>query len=756
MNSNEGIRQRLENLFSGISKGLPKTGTLSTEDLGRPETDRPRGWSWELDSAGRYTWCSPEIELAIGLKSDDLLGKEIFSYGFTAEAADELKQLIDSGQPIQHLLLDFENPQGEPCTILLRSHQLTDKKGMPKGYRGISQVVDAERSQKTRMAVTLPTPPEDVGAITVPELAASWGQILGYEDDRGNLRPIDNLDQPVPLIAVHTQNRLVIPLRVQDEIIGVIELDGKDADDPWTDEDRILAEAVAHEFAITLQDARTHQLTSQALEEMREADRLKSQFLANMSHELRTPLNSIIGFSRVILKGIDGPVTENQEQDLSAIYNAGQHLLGLINDILDLSKIEAGKMELTFSEVDLPEIIRGVMSTAVGLVKGKPIELVIDLPDDLPGIQADNIRLRQILLNLVSNATKFTEEGHIGISVRSLERAGHPEIVIAVFDTGHGIAPEDHEKIFEPFSQVDASPTRKTGGTGLGLSICRHLVELHRGVLWVESIPGEGSTFAFTIPYELKEREKEEPAPLILCVDRDSDVAYQYRRLLEDAGYRFHVVTKPSHTYEIAKAIKPDAILLDLLHPDPDIWQIMTEVLGDDEFNATPILLTEYDEGQRKGVILHITQFISKPIRENSLRQILQALDCDQKSTFLVVEEISDESDRVRAAIEGGRLGTVLIADSLEDASLLIDRNSPEIIILSLTYPGLSEYAEGFFLQKINAETRVIGMLPDALKSDDLEMLINLSKILEEVAVRPLEDHNKNVAAIIQSIAPRG
>ncbi|MGB2895886.1 MAG: ATP-binding protein [Anaerolineales bacterium] len=756
MNSNEGIRQRLENLFSGISKGLPKTGTLSTEGLGRHDTARPRGWSWELDSTGRYTWCSPEIEKAIGLKPDDLLGKEIFSSGFTAEAADELKQLIDSGQPIQHLLLDFENPQGEPCTILLRSHQQTDKQGLPKGYRGISQVIDAERSQKTRMAVTLPTPPDAVGAITVPELVASWGEILGYEDDRGNLRPIDNLDQPVPLIAVHTQNRLVIPLRVQDEIIGVIELDGKDADDPWTDEDRILAEAVAHEFAITLQDARSHQLTSQALEEMREADRLKSQFLANMSHELRTPLNSIIGFSRVILKGIDGPVTENQEQDLSAIYNAGQHLLGLINDILDLSKIEAGKMELTFSDVDLPEIIRGVMSTAVGLVKGKPIELVIDLPDDLPSIQADNIRLRQILLNLVSNATKFTEEGQIGISVRSLERGGHPEIVIAVFDTGHGIAPEDHEKIFEPFSQVDASPTRKTGGTGLGLSICRHLVELHRGVLWVESIPGEGSTFAFTIPYELKERENEDLAPLILCVDRDSDVAYQYRRVLEDAGYRFHVVTKPSHTYEIAKAIKPDAILLDLLHPDPDIWQIMTEILGDDEFNTTPTLLTEYDEGQRKGVILHITRFISKPVRENSLRQILQAMNCDQKSTFLVVEEQSDESDRIRAAIEGGRLGTVLIADSLEDASLLLDRSSPEIIILSLTYPGLSEYAEGFFLQKINAETRFIGMLPDTLTSNDLEMLINLSKILEEIAVMPSEDHNKNVAAIITSIVPRG
>ncbi len=756
MNSIEGIRRRLENLFSGISKDLPKTGTLSTDVLGLPETDRPRGWSWEIDSAGRYTWCSPEVEKAIGLAPDDLIGKEIYSSGFNAEAAAELNKLIDSGQPIQHLFMDFENPQGEHCTILLDSHLLTDKQGNPKGYRGISQIVDAERSQKSRMAVTLPIPPDSIDAISVPELAASWGQVLGYEDDRGNLRPIDDLDQPIQLIAVHTQDRLVVPLRVQDEIIGVIELDGKGGDDPWTDEDRVLAEAVAHEFAITLQDARSHQLTSQALEEMREADRLKSQFLANMSHELRTPLNSIIGFSRVILKGIDGPVTENQEQDLSAIYNAGQHLLGLINDILDLSKIEAGKMELTFSEVDLPEIIRGVMSTAVGLVKDKPIELVLDLPDALPSIQADNIRLRQILLNLVSNATKFTDEGHIGISVRLIERGGQPEVVIAVFDTGHGISPEDHEKIFEPFSQVDSSPTRKTGGTGLGLSICKHLVELHRGVLWVESVPGEGSTFAFTIPYEVNEQEKEELAPLILCVNRDSDVAYRYRRILEDAGYRFHVVTKPSHTFELAKTMMPDAILLDLLHPGPDVWQIMTEMLGDETLDATPILLTEYNEGHGKGVILNITHFLTKPVRDNSLRHILQALNCDQKSTFLLVEEQPDESDRIRAAIEGGRLGTVLIADSLEDASQLLDRSSPEIIILSLTYPGLSDYDDYFFLQKIDAETPILGILPDTLTSNDLKKLIDLSETLEKVATRPSEDHYKNVAAIIKRIAPRG
>ena len=197
-------------------------------------------------------------------------------------------------------------------------------------------------------------------------------------------------------------------------------------------------------------------------------------------------------------------------------------------------------------------------------------------------------------------------------------------------------------------------------------------------------------------------------------------------------------------------------ILLDLLHPDPDVWQIMTEILGNEEINTTPILISEYDEGQRKGVTLDITRFLTKPVRENSLRQILQALNCDQKSTFIVIEEQLGESDRIRAAIEGGRLGTVLIADSLEEASQLLERSSAEIIILSLTYPGLSEHPDDFFLQKIKAEIPIIGILPETLTSNDLEKLINLVKTLDEVATKSSEDHNKNVAAIIKRIAPRG
>jgi signal transduction histidine kinase len=221
-----------------------------------------------------------------------------------------------------------------------------------------------------------------------------------------------------------------------------------------------------------------------------------------MSHELRTPLNSIIGFSRVILKGIDGPITDVQQQDLTAIYNAGQHLLGLINDVLDLSKIEAGKMVLAFEDqVNLVELCQGVLTTIAGLLKDKPVQLESHFAPHLPKVRADPLKIRQILLNLLSNAAKFTEEGSIRLEAETqTDPQGQAEVILRVIDTGPGIAPKDQGKLFQAFSQVESSQSRKPGGTGLGLSICHHLVEMHGGRIGLISDVGKGSTFYFTLP----------------------------------------------------------------------------------------------------------------------------------------------------------------------------------------------------------------------------------------------------------------
>jgi signal transduction histidine kinase/CheY-like chemotaxis protein len=269
----------------------------------------------------------------------------------------------------------------------------------------------------------------------------------------------------------------------------------------FSEDDISVLQILTDQVAVAVDNARSYGLTQKAVDDIREADRLKSQFLANMSHELRTPLNSIIGFSRVILKGIDGPINELQQQDLTAIYNSGQHLLGLINDVLDLSKIEAGKMELAFeNDVNLTDIIKGVMSTTIGLVKDKQIELRYNITPELPLLRIDPMKVRQVLLNLMSNAAKFTEEGFITIDVAIKSGPDErPEVVVSVIDTGPGIAPEDQRKLFQPFSQVDGTLTRKTGGSGLGLSICNHLIHMHGGRIGLTSKVGEGSTFYFTL-----------------------------------------------------------------------------------------------------------------------------------------------------------------------------------------------------------------------------------------------------------------
>ncbi len=248
---------------------------------------------------------------------------------------------------------------------------------------------------------------------------------------------------------------------------------------------------------VALANQRLLREVQDANEQLRQLDQLKTQFLANMSHELRTPLNSIIGFSRVMLKRIDGPITPEQEEDLTSIYNNGQHLLRLINEILDMAKIEAGKMVLTFEQVNLIEIAQDALSTIRSLAQEKGLQLYTDLDPELPAIEADPVRLRQILHNLLSNAVKYTDHGHVWLRIQRQDE-GHVRITVS--DTGIGISQSDFDKLFAAFEQVDNSATRTVGGTGLGLPITKSLVTMHQGSIEVESEVGRGSTFHVVLP----------------------------------------------------------------------------------------------------------------------------------------------------------------------------------------------------------------------------------------------------------------
>ena len=243
-----------------------------------------------------------------------------------------------------------------------------------------------------------------------------------------------------------------------------------------------------------------HQQLTQLEKELIRADHTRGDFIATVSHELRTPLNSIIGFSKLLLNQKVGPLNQVQQTDLSLIYDSAQHLLSLVNNILDLSKIEAGKISLDMDWVTVEEIVVGVVAATYILIENKSIELYEEFEPGLPRVYADRDRIRQVVINMLSNAAKFTDQGRVTLKVTSMQRNGQDAVCFAVSDTGIGINPQDFNKVFEPFRQIDSSEARRAGGTGLGMAISYRMVQLHGGEMWIDSQPGLGSTFSFTLP----------------------------------------------------------------------------------------------------------------------------------------------------------------------------------------------------------------------------------------------------------------
>jgi PAS domain S-box-containing protein len=294
-----------------------------------------------------------------------------------------------------------------------------------------------------------------------------------------------------------TRSEVAVPLVAGDKVLGVLDVQD-DQPQRFTPGDLSVFSTLAGQIATALENAAFVEEVQQTAEQLCEVDRLKSEFMSSMSHELRTPLNSILGYTEVMLMGIDGELPSETMEDIQVIHENGQHLLNLINDILDLAKIEAGTMTLNLEAVEIAPLLEGVKTNNAGLLLNKPIEMVVEAEKGLPTIQADEVRLNQVLNNLVGNAVKFTEEGNI--TLRAFSDNGW--LCIDVTDTGIGISDEDVQKIFDRFTQADSSNARRAQGTGLGLAITLHLVQMHGGTIDVQSRPGEGSTFTVRLPID--------------------------------------------------------------------------------------------------------------------------------------------------------------------------------------------------------------------------------------------------------------
>jgi signal transduction histidine kinase/CheY-like chemotaxis protein len=570
-----------------------------------------------------------------------------------------------------------------------------------------------------------------IGSRSVIGYVTGYGQPLVVNDVTQD--PIFRPNALLPL----TQAELALPMKIGERVIGALDVQAVQTN-AFAPEDISVLQILADQVTVAIDNARSYEISQKAVEEMRELDQLKSQFLANMSHELRTPLNSIIGFSRVILKGIDGPITDLQNQDLTAIYNSGTHLLGLINDVLDLSKIEAGKMELSFEDgVNLADMINGVMSTTAGLVKDKPVRLVKELQADLPGVTCDAMKIRQVLLNLLSNAAKFTDEGTITVQAGTgRNERGRPVVTISVNDTGSGIALEDQEKLFKPFSQVDGSLTRKTGGTGLGLSICQHLINMHGGQIQLESEVGHGTRFYFSLPLPVPVQESQGGGRMILAVDDERQIIQLYERYLESHGYQIAAVTDPNEAVEVARQLQPAAITLDVMMPGKDGWQVLQELKADPATSHIPVIICSIMGEQDKGLRLGATDYLMKPILEEDLIEALNKLNNGEIQEVLVVDDDIEDLRLIEKSFQDHPQYHLRLVEGGANGLAALQQKRPDALILDLLMPVVDGFT---ILETLRAD-------PDLR---DLPVIVYTAADLDEA-------QREKLAALTQSTLHKG
>jgi PAS domain S-box-containing protein len=444
-----------------------------------------------------------------------------------------------------------------------------------------------------------------------------------------------------------------------------------------------------------------------------DASRAKSEFLANMSHELRTPLNAIIGFSEILEDQTFGELNPRQQRYITNILNSGRHLLDLINEILDLAKIEAGKLQLDLVTAAPAPLLLDAVNIVRTLANQKHIELVLDAPDELPKVDVDGAKLKQILYNLLSNAIKFTPEGgQVKLVAHRAQRAGF--LQIAVSDTGIGIKPEDQKRIFSEFEQVDNSYARRQQGTGLGLALTKRLIELHGGHIWIESqgVPGLGAAFVFELPLSDGEIVPSSEAaavsdvapaarpsvmrPLVLVVEDNPHAAELIEHYLREAGYAVAHAHSGEQALQMARDLKPIAITLDIMLPRKDGWEVLSELKSSTLEAEIPVVIVSMTEDRHLGVTLGAADFLVKPVERNRLceavaRAVAHRIQPQQPATVLVVDDEAATRELLHELLSSEGY-TVLQAAGGRAALDTIYKAPPDAVILDLLMPEISGF----------------------------------------------------------------
>ncbi len=464
-----------------------------------------------------------------------------------------------------------------------------------------------------------------------------------------------------------------------------------------------LVETFANQSALAIQNARLFSEVEEKSRELEIASKHKSEFMASMSHELRTPLNAVIGYAEMLIEEFEDLDNPAPIPDLEKILSSARHLLSLINDILDLSKVEAGRMTLFIEEFDIARMVQDAEPIVRPLMDRNGNRFLIECDPAIGSMRADQTKVRQVLFNLLSNAAKFTEQGTVELRVeRTTGESGSPEVHFTVRDTGIGMTDEQMSRLFEAFSQADASTTRKYGGTGLGLAISRSFCLLMGGDITVESEPGAGSTFTMLLPVEVEPLQPaEQPAeitgstepasPLVLVIDDDPNAREVLRRMLERDGYR--VETAAGGAEGLRRATqhpRPDAITLDILMPGMDGWQVLAALKEDPELAGIPVFVLTMLDDASLGFTLGAAGFMTKPVEREHLAALLRE-HVNNGGPILVVDDDPDTRDMLRRSLE--RDGwTVQVAANGHEALQHVAAHPPALILLDLVMPGMDGF----------------------------------------------------------------
>jgi len=540
---------------------------------------------------------------------------------------------------------------------------------------------------------------------------------------------------------IPAKSLITFPLIQDDETIGVLTFANTDKHFDLQDEDIDHIGRYVTYIVSALRNASDYREIQEARAMADAANRAKSQFLANMSHELRTPMNAVIGYSEMLEEEAEEQGLDNLIPDLRKIRNAGGHLLELINDVLDLSKIEANKIELYPEHLNTDGLLADIEATAMPLFDKNNNRFEHEKINQLGDVFLDQTRVSQVILNLLSNAAKFTNKGLVQLSAERTTQAETDWLIVKVTDSGIGMTSEQLERIFDPFSQADASTTREFGGTGLGLSISRKLCEMMGGTLTAESHKDVGSTFTVRIPVgdsnQAVNKRLSTPAKIdelatgedngahcILVIDDDENIRDLMQRMLTREGYRVVTAASGAAGIELARQLRPSVITLDVLMPDLDGWSVLGQLKSDPNLVDIPVVMQTILDESHKGFMLGASEFLVKPIDRARIIEVIRRLDHQTERKALVVEDDEDTRSLIVDWLqsEGWQVDTA--SNGFEGVQAYL-QHKPGLIILDLMMPEMDgfEFLDQIRQQPQATELSIIVVTAKDLTASDLERL---------------------------------